>query len=130
MVELGYQSGYDEDGEYTPGYREWAVEIGLISEPTFAVVVMSEEGRNLCRGLESHASLDVNDLSRVGVSLLPMTLGQIIDQGHEWGAYENYIEDLHRLVSTWAELAQAGSSNSLSFTVPDGWTISARRNDR
>lgn len=32
MVQLGLASGYDESGDYTEGYRDYMVSVGLIAE--------------------------------------------------------------------------------------------------
>lgn len=31
MVALGFDTGYDESGDYTPGYREYMVTVGLVT---------------------------------------------------------------------------------------------------
>lgn len=125
MVDLLFDSAYNEHGDYVPGYRDWAMGVGLITGPTYTIVVMTAAGRNLRRDLEDAPSIDVSDLDQVPESALTTCLCQIIDQGHEWGgANEAKAEGLYALAQAFV---QSGSEH-LSFKVPDGWTITIRRN--
>lgn len=56
MVTLGFNSGYDEDGDYAPGYREYAINVGLIQEdPKLASDFIEKTGEDLIEAAKEQA---------------------------------------------------------------------------
>jgi hypothetical protein len=56
MVTLGFASGYDEDGDYAPGYREYSVDVGLIQEdPKPAADFIEQAGKDLIEAAKAQA---------------------------------------------------------------------------
>lgn len=96
-----------------------------MSSMKWAITVRTKDGRDLTDEIAKNEATDggtpdrpVQELHDLTPDQAKVCLGQIIDQGHEWGSHD--VTPLHDLVSAGVE-----SELPFSFTTPDHWTVKA-----